>query len=119
MCLIEACENKGRDERIQIFGTDVDDEAIQTARRGTYPANIALDVSTERLNRFFVKRDDSYVVARRIRDMLVFSKQNVLKDAPFSRMDLVSCRNLLIYLQPPAQKRVPEFFTTRSTRSDI
>jgi two-component system, chemotaxis family, CheB/CheR fusion protein len=106
MCLIEACENKGRDERIQIFGTDVDDEAIQTARRGTYPANIALDVSTERLNRFFVKRDDSYVVARRIRDMLVFSKQNVLKDAPFSRMDLVSCRNLLIYLQPPAQKRV-------------
>lgn len=71
-----------------------------------YPANIALDVSPERLNRFFVHKDNEYHVSRRIRDMLVFSKQNVLKDAPFSRIDLVSCRNLLIYLQPAAQKKV-------------
>jgi len=104
--LLEYCEAKNVEDRFQIFGTDIDNDAIETARRGVYPANIALDVSMERLTRFFTKREDSYVIARRIRDMLVFSHQNVLKDAPFSRMDLVSCRNLLIYLQPPAQKRV-------------
>lgn len=106
ICLLEYCEEKGTDDRIQIFGTDIDDDAIQVARGGTYPANIALDVSPERLNRFFTKRDDSFVVSRRIRDVLVFSHQNILNDAPFSRMDMVTCRNLLIYLQPPAQKRV-------------
>jgi len=104
--LVEFCDEKARDERIQIFGTDLDDDAIERARRGAYPTNIALDVSPERLNRFFVKKDHEYIIARRIRDMLVFSKQNILGDAPFSRMDLVSCRNLLIYLQPAAQKEV-------------
>jgi two-component system CheB/CheR fusion protein len=106
MSLVEYCEEKGRDERIQIFGTDLDDDAIQAARRGVYLPNIAIDVSVERLNRFFVKREEHYHIARRIRDMIVFSRHNILKDAPFSRMDLVSCRNLLIYLQSPAQKRV-------------
>jgi len=106
IALLEYCEAKNVEDRFQIFGTDIDDDAIETARRGVYPANIALDVSMERLTRFFTKREDSFVIARRIRDMLVFSHQNVLKDAPFSRMDFVSCRNLLIYLQPPAQKRV-------------
>ena len=106
MCLVEYCDEKSIDARLQIFGTDIDEEAIRIARGGSYPANIELDVSQARLNRFFLKRDDSYVVTRRIRDMLVFSRQNILRDAPFSRMDLVSCRNLLIYLQQPAQKRV-------------
>jgi two-component system CheB/CheR fusion protein len=106
ICLLEYCEEKGVDDRIQVFGTDIDDDAIQVARTGLYPSNIAADVSPERLNRFFAKRDDSYVISRRIRDMLVFSHQNILNDAPFSRMDMVSCRNLLIYLQSPAQKRV-------------
>jgi two-component system CheB/CheR fusion protein len=77
-----------------------------TARRGVYPANIALDVSPDRLNRFFTKKDSEYTISRRIRDMVVFSKQNILKDAPFSRVDLASCRNLLIYLQPGSQKKV-------------
>ena len=106
MCLLEFCEEKTRDERIQIFGTDIDEESIQHARRGVYSTNIALDVSPERLNRFFIRKGNEYLIARQIRDMLVFSTQNVLKDAPFSRMDLVSCRNLLIYLQPSAQKKV-------------
>ena len=106
ICLQEYCEEKGIDQRVQVFGTDVDDDAIQVARSATYPANIALDVSKERLNRFFTRQDEFYVISRRIRDMLVFSHQNILNDAPFSRMDIVSCRNLLIYLQPPAQGRV-------------
>lgn len=106
ICLLEFCEAKARDERIQIFGTDVDEDSIQHARRGIYPANIELDVSADRLNRFFVKKDDEYQVSRRVRDLLVFSRQNILKDAPFSRIDFVSCRNLLIYLQPNAQKKV-------------
>ena len=80
--------------------------SMQHARRGVYPQNIALDVSPERLQRFFIKKDSEYQVARRIRDMVVFSVQNVTKDAPFSRLDLVSCRNLLIYLRPGMQKKV-------------
>lgn len=106
MSMVEFWDQKVRDERIQIFATDVDDDCIQHARRGVYPPNIAIDVSPERLNRFFIKKDSGYQVARRIRDMLVFSRQNILKDAPFSRIDLVSCRNLLIYLQPAAQRKV-------------
>jgi two-component system CheB/CheR fusion protein len=106
MCLLEYCEENARGTRIQIFGTDIDEDAIQQARRGVYQANITLEVSPERINRFFVKKADEYHIARRVRDMLVFSQHNVLKDAPFSRMDLVSCRNLLIYLQPAAQKKV-------------
>lgn len=106
MCLVELCEEKVRDERIQIFATDVDEDCIQRARHGIYPPNIAIDVPPERLNRFFVKKDDGYQVSRRIRDLIVFSRQNVLKEAPFSRIDLVSCRNLLIYLQPHAQRKL-------------
>ncbi len=106
ICLLEYSQKYRRDAKIQVFATDIDDESIQHARRGVYAANIAPDVSADRLNRFFVKKDNEFVVARSVRDLIVFSKQNILRDAPFSRIDLVSCRNLLIYLQPPAQKRV-------------
>ncbi|HEY6562488.1 MAG TPA: chemotaxis protein CheB, partial [Polyangiaceae bacterium] len=106
ICLFEFCEDNLPEARIQIFGTDIDDESIQQARRGVYPVNIALDVSPERLERFFVKKDDEFQIARKIRDLLVFSRQNVLTDAQFSQLDLVSCRNLLIYLQPSVQKKV-------------
>jgi len=106
IALLEFLGDRFPDKRVQIFGTDVDDESIQHARRGIYPPNIELDVSPERLNRFFVLKGNEYQIARRIRDMVVFSKQNLLRDAPFSRMDLVSCRNLLIYLQPSSQKKV-------------
>ena len=79
---------------------------MQRARRGVYPPNIALDVSPERLHRFFIKRDDGFQVARRVRDVVVFSLHNLGGDSPFSRIDLVSCRNLLIYLQPSLQAAV-------------
>ncbi len=106
ICLLEFCEEKTRDTKIQVFATDIDDDSIQHARRGIYPANIAADVRPERLSRYFIKKDSEYHISRRVRDLVVFSKQNVLKDAPFSRMDLASCRNLLIYLQPASQKKV-------------
>ncbi len=106
ICLLEFLEERAPDFRLQVFGTDVDEVSIQHARRGVYPQNIALDVSPERLHRFFIKKESEYQVARRIRDMVVFSNQNVTKDAPFSRLDLVSCRNLLIYLRPGMQKKV-------------
>jgi two-component system CheB/CheR fusion protein len=106
IALLEFLGNRAQEIDIQIFGTDVDDDAIARARRGIYPENIQLDVNEERLRRFFVKRRDTYEIARRVRDLLVFSKQNVVRDPPFSRVDLVCCRNVLIYLEPAAQKRV-------------
>jgi two-component system CheB/CheR fusion protein len=106
MCLLEHLDDRARDYRIQIFGTDLDEASIQQARRGVYPQNIALDVSPERLHRFFVTKQTEYQVCRRIRDMVVFSVQNVTRDAPFSRLDMATCRNLLIYLLPAMQKRV-------------
>jgi two-component system CheB/CheR fusion protein len=106
ICLIEFFEQRASGTRIQIFATDIDEESIQHARRGIYAQNIAPDVSPERLSRFFIKKDHHYVVSRRLRDMVVFSKQNVITDAPFSRIDLVTCRNLLIYLKPPTQEKV-------------
>ncbi len=106
ICLLEALDQVAHNYRIQIFGTDVDEDAIARARRGVYPKNIESDVSQERLERFFVPVGDQYQVARRLRDIAIFSPQNVTSDAPFSRIDLASCRNLFIYLQAPLQKKV-------------
>jgi two-component system CheB/CheR fusion protein len=104
--LMEFLGDRANDYRIQIFGTDVDEDSINRARRGLYPENISLDVSPERLSRFFVKKESGYQVTRAVRDTVVFSTQNITKDAPFSRLDLVSCRNLLIYLRPDVQRTV-------------
>ncbi len=107
ICMLELLEERDPGLKIQIFATDVDPEAVQQARRGVYPASIAADVSEERLHKFFTRTDDGHFqIARRVRDLVVFSVQNIAKDAPFSRLDLVSCRNLLIYLQPGVQKRI-------------
>jgi two-component system, chemotaxis family, CheB/CheR fusion protein len=103
--LFELLGERVYDLRIQIFGTDVDVEAIRRARLGRYALNIALDVSQERLDRFFVKRNSGYQISRAIREVVVFSAQNVATDRPFSHLDLVSCRNLLIYFQPILQKK--------------
>ncbi len=102
----EAVDSK----RVQIFGTDVNPVAIDRARAGRYVENVALDISEERLRRFFVKVDDHYEVAKRIRDACVFAVQNVGRDPPFSRLDLISCRNLLIYLDAALQRRVIQIF---------
>ena len=95
---------------VQIFATDIDQDAIQTAREGLYTLNDAADVSPERLRRFFTVEAGGYRVRRELREMILFANHNVLKDPPFSRLDLVTCRNMLIYLNQAAQNRVMETF---------
>jgi two-component system, chemotaxis family, CheB/CheR fusion protein len=95
---------------IQIFGTDLSENAIQRARAGIYKENIFPDISEIRLRRFFHKITGGYQISKSIRDMCVFARQNVFSDPPFSRMDLISCRNVLIYLSPVLQKRVIPIF---------
>lgn len=98
--------------KVQVFATDIDSHAIETARFGLYPASIAGDVSPERLTRFFTLQADghTYRINKAIRDMLVFSEQDVIKDPPFSKLDLVSCRNLLIYMGGTLQKKLIPLF---------
>ncbi len=92
--------------QVQIFATDVDRDAVETGRLGVYPGNITVDVSPERLNRFFIKNPDTHSLKKEIREMVIFAPQNVIGDPPFLRLDLVSCRNLLIYLVPETQKKL-------------
>ena len=105
MLLIEQIALRQPDTEVQIFASDIDEEALMTARRGVYPESAVGDVPEERLRRFFTKTDDqTYQVNKRLRDAIVFAPQNLLGDAPFSKLDLISCRNLLIYLEPGVQK---------------
>jgi two-component system CheB/CheR fusion protein len=110
ICLLEYIEENQPGQRLQVFATDIDENALARARLGTYPPGIELDVSPERLQRFFTRAEKGYQVSRRVRDMVVFARHNLGKDPPFSRLDLISCRNLLIYLQPALQKRVMRVF---------
>src|SRR5262249_24084260 len=96
--------------KIQVFATDIDERAIAQARECRYPETIALDVSPARLRQFFGKDGDRYQITKRIREMVLFAPHNVLRDPPFSRLDLISCRNLLIYLNRDMQERVLEIF---------
>jgi two-component system, chemotaxis family, CheB/CheR fusion protein len=96
--------------KLQIFATDISQNELEVARVGRYPAAIAQDVSAERLERFFVREDGAYRVVAALRDMCLFSVHNLLQDAPFSKLDLISCRNLLIYLEPELQSRVIPLF---------
>ena len=98
--------------KVQIFATDIDGRAIATARAGIYPASIADDISPERLARFFAAEPDgsAYRIHKGIRDMLVFSEHDLIKDPPFSRLDLISCRNLLIYMGSDLQKKLIPLF---------
>jgi two-component system CheB/CheR fusion protein len=96
--------------KLQVFASDVDPDAIASAREGLYPASIEADVSAERIARFFSKEEHNYRVSPELRATVVFTVQDVLADPPFSRLDLVSCRNLLIYLRPEAQAKVVALF---------
>jgi len=98
--------------KVQVFATDVDSQAIVTARNGFYPASITADISPERLSRFFTAELDrsAYRIHKTIRDMLVFSEQDVIKDPPFSKLNLISCRNLLIYMSGNLQKYIIPLF---------
>ena len=102
----EAMEMLKQHFNLQIFASDIDAQAIEHARQGVYPDSIAADVSQARLNQFFVKEGNTYKVKTTIREMLVFAVQNVIKDPPFSKIDLLSCRNLLIYMDSDLQKKV-------------
>ncbi len=102
----EAFERAKRWPSLKIFATDVEQQNIEAAGVGVYSESIAAEVSPERLERFFIKRGNHFVVKTEIRQNIVFAKHNLLEDPPFTRMDLVTCRNVLIYLKPPAQERV-------------
>ncbi len=110
MCLLETLSDLPRNLPVQLFATDLSEKAIEKARAGVYPENITADVSPERLSRFFVKVDGRYRVSKAVRDLIVFARHDLAQDAPFSRLDLVSCRNVLIYLEPGLQKKVLETF---------
>ncbi|MEO8036526.1 MAG: CheR family methyltransferase, partial [Acidobacteriota bacterium] len=108
--LLELMESHGSACPMQIFGTDVSETAIERARAGVYPENIASDVSAERLRRFFTKSDGFYRISKTVRDCCVFARQNLTRDPPFSRLDLISCRNVLIYLGSVLQRKVMTIF---------
>ncbi|MBE0537218.1 MAG: PAS domain-containing protein [Phycisphaerae bacterium] len=108
--LLETMDKLDKHAAIQIFATDIDPDTIDTARKGDYPETIAADVSPQRLERYFTKNDGRYTIKKRIREMIVFAAQNLIKDSPFSRLDLVSCRNLLIYMDADLQKKIIPLF---------
>lgn len=106
MTLLEYLGDRASSFQIQIFGTDLNESGIQKARAGVYRESIAEEMSKERLQRFFVKVEGGYRVNKAVRDLCVFARQNLANDPPFSQMNLVACRNLLIYLQPSLQKKI-------------
>ena len=106
MLLLEAADAAGKTFDVKIFATDMADRSLAHARAGIYPGGIESEISPGRLERFFERDDSSYRVCRPLREAVVFAPQNVLQDPPFSRMDVCSCRNLLIYLEPDVQRRV-------------
>jgi len=108
--LRELMDQTQREFKAQIYATDLDEDAIAMARAGSYPPNIAQDITPERLRRFFIKDDAGFHVKKEIREMVVFAIQSVIKDPPFTKLDLLSCRNLMIYLEPELQNRlIPTF----------
>lgn len=110
MCLLEAVDDHAPGTPIQIFATDVSETAIAVARAGVYPNGIEADVTPERLRRFFTSEENGYRVTKAVRDCCTFARQNITADPPFSQLDLVSCRNVLIYLQPRAHARLLAVF---------
>ncbi|MHB8921372.1 MAG: chemotaxis protein CheB [Halothiobacillus sp.] len=110
MLLREHMEETARDFNVQIYATDLDEDAIAEARAGLYPPNITVDVSPKRLNRFFVREEAGYRIKKIIREMVIFAVHNVIKDPPFTKLDLLTCRNLMIYLEPELQNQLlPKF----------
>lgn len=111
MLLTEAFIAANKPVNLQIFGSDINQQAIDIARRGIYPASITCDVPTAKLTKFFmIHEEDFYQVRKSLRESIIFSKQNLLSDAPFSKLDLVCCRNLLIYLKPEIQQKLISLF---------
>ena len=110
ICVIEFLESQNVTFPIKVFATDVSERAIEKARAGRYPASITVDVSSERLQRFFKQSDAGYQIDKSVRDVCVFARQDITQDPPFSQIDLISCRNVLIYLGPVLHSRVFPIF---------
>ncbi len=113
MVFKEAVEKKNYQNNIslQIFATDLDSEAIDVARKGVFAENISANVSPERLSRFFVETEEGYRIKTEIREMVVFAKHNITMHAPFTKIDIISCRNMLIYMEPELQKKILKLFS--------
>jgi len=110
MAFTEAVEKAPHARTLQIFATDLNEALLDKARQGLYARSLAEEISPERLRRFFVQEEGGYRVSKSLREMVIFARQNLIGDPPFSRMDLISCRNLLIYLEPSLQKKaLPTF----------
>lgn len=110
ICLLEFVSGQQEEPAIQIFGTDASMAAIEKARIGIYPDSIIADVSPERLRRFFTRVDKGYQITKRLRDVCIFARQNLCNDPPFSKLDLISCRNVLIYFGYDLQRRLIQTF---------
>ena len=110
MLLLEQLPSTNRHQEVQVFGTDIDLAALAVARLGVYPGAIASTVSLPRLARFFERRGDTYVVRKELRDAVMFAPQNLVRDTPFSKLDLVTCRNVLMYFEPALQEQVLQLF---------
>jgi two-component system CheB/CheR fusion protein len=108
--LVEAMSRLKKLTDVHIFATDMDEDSLEYARNGVYPEAIAADVSSARLKRFFTKKDSSYKIKKQIREMLIFAKHNLIKDPPFSKLDMISCRNLLIYMDSVLQEKILPLF---------
>jgi two-component system CheB/CheR fusion protein len=106
MLLLEEAARRTRSREVELFASDLDERGLSVAREGRYPLAVEADVSAERLGRFFVRDDDHYRVGRELRDAVLFARHNLLRDPPFARQDLISCRNLLIYLDREVQEKV-------------
>jgi two-component system CheB/CheR fusion protein len=110
MAYMEVAERSSHPRKLQVFATDLNEANLDKARHGLYAKSLAQDVSPERLRRFFIEEQGGYRVIKSLRDLVVFARQNLISDPPFSRMDLISCRNLMIYLEPSLQKKaLPTF----------
>jgi two-component system, chemotaxis family, CheB/CheR fusion protein len=110
MLIEEAIRSKSRAIEYKVFATDLDRDSIEFAARGMYPASIAADVPPYLLERYMIRTGDMFQICREVRERVVFARQNVLKDPPFTKIDFVSCRNLMIYLQPVAQRKALSLF---------
>jgi two-component system CheB/CheR fusion protein len=110
ICLLEFLTNQGINIPIHIFATDINEVAIEKARTAIYKPSQVADISPERLGRFFIQVEGGYQISKQVRELCVFARQNLISDPPFSRLDLITCRNVLIYLNSPVQKKVVSMF---------
>ncbi|HEV2134435.1 MAG TPA: CheR family methyltransferase [Terracidiphilus sp.] len=104
--VLEYLSQHGLDTPVQVFGTDASDQSVETARMAVYPESLITDISQERLRRYFVKVDRGYQVSKRVRDTCIFARQNLCSDPPFSHIDILSCRNVMIYFNQPLQRQI-------------